>query len=229
MNDLLYTVNKQCPLCQKMFTVTKVRNKLQMVKQDSDFCTTYQELNPYYYTVWVCNHCGYAAQDTYFADLPPAAQQVKNFLKDKKVNVNFSGPRTSEQAIDTIKLAIYFGGLGQIQASRLGGLYIKLAWLYREKQDQESEHKALKMAQRYYEEALEKENFPIGNMSQYTLEYLMADLMNRTGDTEEATRRLSRIVNNHQARLEKRIFEMAKELWYQIRQQNNEEDTQAPV
>lgn len=225
MNNLLYTVEKECPLCHSMFSVTKVRNRLRMVKQDSDFCTTYQELNPYYYTVWVCTHCGYAAQDTFFVELPPSAQQVRSFLKGKKVNVNFSGPRTREQAIDTMKLAIYFGGLGQIPASRIGGLYIKLAWIYREAQDKENEHKALKLAQYYYDEALEKESFPIGNMSQYTLEYLTADLMHRTGSIEEATRRLSRIVNNPQVRLEKRTFEMAKELWYLIREQNNEEGT----
>jgi hypothetical protein len=46
MADILYTAEKTCVICDKQFTVTKVRNRLSMVKQDSDFCTYYKEVNP---------------------------------------------------------------------------------------------------------------------------------------------------------------------------------------
>ncbi len=211
--EILYTAEKTCVMCDKKFTVTKVRNRLSMLKQDSDFCTYYKEVNPYYYVVWVCPHCGYAAQDTYFEEPPANSATIKKFLTGRKVKVDFGGPRTRQQALTTYKLAIYFAEMAGTLPSRLAGLYLKLGWLYREGGLPDEEAAMLDKARQQYENAFLKERTPIGNMSQLTLEYLIGELLRRTGRLPEALNYLSKVVGNPQAKNEKRILELAREAW----------------
>ena len=213
MADILYTTEKSCVICDKNFTVTRVRNRLTMVKQDSDFCTYYKEVNPNYYAIWVCPHCGYAAQDTYFEEPPASFQAIKSFLAGRTVNVNFSGQRSRQDAIATYKLAIYFAEMAGTLASRLGSLYLKLAWLYREGGQSAEEIAMIERARENYEKAFLKEKTPLGNMSQLTLEYLIGELFRRSGRLPDALNYLGKVVGNPQAKQEKRVLEMAREAW----------------
>ncbi len=223
MTDFLYTAEKTCVICDKQFTVTKVRNRLSMVKQDSDFCTYYKEVNPYYYAIWVCPHCGYAAQDTYFEEPPANSAAIKKFLAGRDVKVNFGGQRTRQDALTTYKLAIFFAEMAGILPSRLAGLYLKLAWLYREGGLPDEEEVMLDQARQQYEKAFLKERTPIGNMSQLTLEYLIGELLRRTGRLPEALNYLGKVVSNPQAKNEKRILEMAREAWNLARNARKEQ------
>lgn len=215
----VYTSEKTCPICEKAFSATIARSRLTMISQDSDFCTYYKELNPNYYAVWVCPHCGYAALDTYFAELSVAAQEkIRTFLKSREVNVNFGGMRTREQAISTYKLAIFYADLVNSLNSRLGALYLRLAWLYREGKLEAEELAALEKSRAYYEQALLKERTPIGNMSQITLEYLIGELFRRTGKLDLALSYLGKVAGNPLAKSEYRIWKMAREAWQQCRE-----------
>ncbi|MDT8903561.1 DUF2225 domain-containing protein [Anaeroselena agilis] len=223
MADILYTVEKACVMCDKRFSVTKVRNRLSMLKQDSDFCTYYKEVNPYYYSVWVCPHCGYAAQDTYFEEQPAKMAAVKTFLSGRDVKVNFSGERTRQEAVTTYKLAIFFADMAGTLPSRQAGLYLKLAWLYREGGLPDEEKTMLDQAREHYELAFLKERLPIGNMSQLTLEYLIGELLRRTGRLPEALNYLGKVVGNPQAKNEKRVLELAREAWTLAREARKEQ------
>lgn len=221
MLDLLYTVDKECPLCGKAFTVTRVRNSLKMQKQDSDFCTYYTDVNPYYYTIWVCPHCGYAAQDTYFNEAMPTAstEKIRKFLAARDVKVDFGGTRTREQAVATYKLAIFYAEMVTTLASRLAGLWIKLAWLFREGGQTEQEKIALSKALEYYEKASLKERLPIGGLTEIALQYLMGELFRRTGRLEDAIVYLGRLVSDPRAKSEKRIADLARECWHLAREE----------
>ena len=218
MNDVSYSVEKRCVICDRQFTVTRVRNRLTMIKQDSDFCTYYKEVNPNYYAIWVCPHCGYAAQDAYFEETPAAAASIKDFLAARKVNVNFSGLRTCDQAIATYKLAIFFAEMAGTLPSRLASLYIKLAWLFREAGQKAEELTTLDKAREHYELAFLKEKMPIGNMTELALEYLCGELLRRTGKIEEALHYLGKVVANPQAKNQRRIQDLAREAWNQARE-----------
>lgn len=214
----IFTTDKDCPICKKTFAATMARSRLTMIKQDSDYCTYYKEVNPNFYAIWVCPHCGYAAMDTYFAEQTAAAvEKIRAFLTGREVNVNFSGRRTREQAIATYKLAIFYAELSCAQNSRLGALYLRLAWLYREGEEQEQEQLALDKARTYYEQALLKERLPIGNMSQMALEYLIGELLRRTGKVDMALTYLGKVVGNPLAKLENRVLQQAKAAWHQAR------------
>lgn len=192
----------------------RVRNRLIMLKQDADFCTYYKEVNPNYYAVWGCEHCGYAAQDIYFESLTnDAIEKIKSFLTTREINIKFQGPRRVGEAIHAYKIAIFLAELIGQKDSVLGGLYIKLAWLYREKEEGQ-ELKLLERARHHYEQTLNKERLPIGNMTQLSLEYLVGELYRRTGKYEEALSYLTKVTSNlHAKDTEPRIYKLAREAW----------------
>lgn len=223
MVDAIYTVEKECVICHNKFNVTKVRTRLVMIKQDSDFCTYYKEVNPYYYTIWVCPHCGYAARDTAFTELPSVlGEKVAAFLDGKDIRVDFSGQRTREQAIATYKLALYYADMIDVQPSKLAGMYLRLGWLYREGGQTDEEQLALSKAAEYYDLALSKERFPIDNLSEIGLSYLIGELFRRTGKIEQALLYLGKAVANNQAKMEPRIFKLAREAWHEARKAKEE-------
>lgn len=226
MADILYTVDKTCEICNKDFAVTRVRTRLVKIKQDTDFCTYYKDVNPYYYTVWVCPHCGYAAQDSHFSAILPAnVDKVSKFLAGREVNINLGGVRTREQAIAAYKLAIFFSEMENLAASDIAGLYLRLGWLFREGEMVSEEKTALAKAADNFEQALSKERLPIAGMSEVSLTYLIGELLRRTDQSPQALPYFSKVVSNPQAKMEKRILDMARDAWHEARKAKNQAST----
>ena len=218
MASPLYQVEKTCPICDKEFTVTKTRGQMIPTKTDSDFCTHYSEINPYYYAVWVCSHCGFAAhEDRFFTLLESQREKLKQFLSGRQVNLDFGETRTWEQAVTSHKLAIHYANMVSLPASHVASLTLRLAWLYREKEIAAEEQEMLRKATEAYKAAFLKEKMPIGNLSEVTLTYLIGELLRRIGNFEESVSYLGRVVANPQAKNEKRILDLAREAWHEAR------------
>lgn len=168
-----------------------------------DFCAYYKDINPYYYTVWACPHCGYAAQDNEFAKITQSmAIRMKTFLYGRDVKVNLSGVRTREQAIASYQLAVFYTKMLGLPVSKLAALQLRLGWLYRESGQSEAEKQVLTKACQSYDLALSKERMPIGNLSELAVMYLVADLLWRTGDGKKLLY-LSRVVSSPLVKIEK--------------------------
>ena len=222
--ELTYITEKTCPLCQNTFHATKVRSKLRMIKQDTDFNTIFDQINPLYYAVFFCPNCGYAAQDTVFSDISETlGRKIRAFLQTCNVNIGFPGLRSREQAILLFKLAIFQAELIEAKSSRLAGLYLRLAWLYREAEDGAMEQLAMEKALEHYEQAMTKETFPIGNMNEVMADYLIAQLQYRLGKLDLAAKGFARIVSSVAAKHEKRIMEMSRDAWNEIKEKKKEE------
>ena len=102
-------------------------------------------------------------------------------------------------------------------ASHIASLELRLAWLYREKEMVDEEMEMMKRAVKDYEAAFMREQTPIGNLTEITLTYLIGELNRRLGHYDESLSYLSRVVSNPQAKNEKRILEMARDAWQQVR------------
>lgn len=223
LSDLLYEVKKECPLCRSSFFATQVRSSLTLEKQEADFNRVYKEINPLYNSVLFCPNCGYAAQDSFFDSLhSEQKRKLQRFLKNAQINTVFSGLRSREQAIELFKLSIYYAEKIDVANSRLAGLYLRLAWLYREAEDQTMEKLALLESLNYYEQALYKDSFPVGNMTEVTVEYLVALLYYQTGNTKRAINNLQLLLSSENLKEERRILRMARDLWYDIKKKNKE-------
>ncbi len=226
MAEPTYLLEKPCPICQKNFNVTRLRGRQVMIKQDTDFCAYFQDVKPYYYTVWVCSHCGYAAEDTCFEALSSTARnKITSFLAGRDVKVNFEGERTRAQAVATYKLAIFFADLISAPASRLAELYLKLSWVYREGEDPEDERNALIKACEYYEAALMRERLPIGTLSEAAVTYLIGELARRTGQIDKALLYLAKVVGSPVAKLEPRVTDLARNAWREARAARGQADS----
>lgn len=228
VTDFIYSVARECPVCNTKIQITKVRNKLTNTKQDMDFCMYYKELNPYYYVVAVCPFCGYAANEVNFMDISAKdAEKIRNIVKDVSCSIDYSGERTIAQGIAALKLALHYSNELNHLPSRKAGLYLRLAWLYRELGDVEFENVAMQEALYNYELALAKEDFPIGNMSDTATEYLVAILKINTGNKEGGRVSLSKLIASHKAKQEKRIYELAQNVWNELKEQSKEEEVKA--
>lgn len=215
---LKFTAEKECPICERKFKVTKLRSRLVKIRQDIDLCMYYEDINPYYYTIWVCPHCGYANDEKNFSNLREAnVTKIKAFLAGKEVKLEYVETRKWVDAVASYKLAIFFADLIEAPPSRLAGMYLKLAWLYREQKNQEEEHALLRRAIAYYDQSLAKERYPVGPMTDTTVTYLIGALHKLTGNLDDATMYLSRVVGDQRARLEPMIYNMARDLWQDIR------------
>ncbi|WP_110954352.1 DUF2225 domain-containing protein [Anaerosinus massiliensis] len=219
-----YSVERDCPICGEKMQVTKTRSRLIKVKQDSDFCVHYKDFNPYYYDIWVCSNCGYASDEKHFNTLREKEKvKISEFLKDRKVKIQYSEVRTREEAVNAFKLAIYFADLIEAPSSRMAGLYLKLSWLYREAGEEEKEQEVLKRALEAYDKALTTERFPIGSMTDTMVTYLIGELYRRTGNKEKAVQYLSRVIGDQRSRMEPAIYNLARDLWQDMRKEEEAE------
>lgn len=222
MNDqIFYQQDRACPVCERKFTVSRVRtSQCAVTKRDTDFCIYYQDVDPYLYSIWVCPHCGYSAPENLFSNLTSKEKEVITLaLKGKEIKVDFSGVRSLEVSIASYKLAIYCCELRECKSSMLAGLYLKAAWLYRKADNFVKEKDYLYKALEYYQKAYDEEPFPIGNLTELTIRYLIGELYRRVGEYKEAIQWFNRVVSDKRSKLEPKIANMAREQWHTAREE----------
>lgn len=213
-SKIFYEQEKDCPVCERKFTVTRVRASHCVVeKRDGDFCIHYQGVNPYLYAIWVCPYCGYASPENTFFEISQEGLNIISLaLKGKEIKINFAGERSTETGIASYKLAIYCCELRECKDSTLASLYLKTAWLYRKLGDLR-ERDYLAKALEHYKVAYDQEPFPLGNLTDLALRYLIGELSRRLGDHREAIQWFNRVVSDSKSRLEPKITNMAREQW----------------
>ena len=111
--------------------------------------------------------------------------------------------------MDSYKIAIYTAGLIDSKDSYIAGLALKTAWLYRYTKD-ENEKKYLEMALKYYTEAYNKENFPVNNMDELTVIYLIGEISRRLEMYDQSIYWFSKVVSHPDKNSNLRILKWQK-------------------
>ncbi len=215
-----FVVEKTCPICEKTMRVVKTRSRIMVVSRDEDACTHYANFNPYLYTVWVCEHCGFAADEATFTTKIPDRHLgiLRNILLTRCIRVPFVEERTVGNAATAFRLALKFQEILKGKASKSAKYAHQLAWVYREAGDTVQEAEFMNKAAEFYEAALAKEHFPIGELTDNAVIYLIAAIYYRLGEKQKATSYLSRLISDKSVReRERRIFDKARDLWGEIR------------
>ncbi|MGE5677326.1 MAG: DUF2225 domain-containing protein [Pseudomonadota bacterium] len=220
MNDSLYTKKADCPICGKQFSSTKAKvNSCKVDRKDEDFCVHYVSLNPLYYEIFVCPHCGYAAAENSFRDITDKEiKLLKDAFSGRTVAKSFCEERTLEDAIAAFKLAIFTAELRSAKASTLAGLCLKLAWMYRFAGNNQEEVFLIHALNRYAE-AYDKEGLPIGNLDEMSVQYLMGELSRRVGMLNDAVVWFGKVVSHPDRRENPRIENLAREQWTAAKEQ----------
>ena len=184
----LFDRNMECLVCKQSFTTKKIRSRfIKVAEYDTDFCPKYAEgsVNALYYNIYVCPHCGFAYSkdfSKYFA--PGTKELIIEKICSNWVPHSFSEERTIDDAIQTYKLASYSATLKKEKHITLAGIYMRIAWLYRIKQDKEQEIRFMKLARHEYEESYSIGDYSGTQVSEIRILYLVGELSRRIGDNQ---------------------------------------------
>lgn len=215
MNDALFVTTIECPICLNKINIIKIKtSNLRVISRDSDFLTYYKDVNPLFYDVYVCNYCGYSAQHDKFEHLTiKEEKKIQKFFS----NVNWkqrepAKERDINDALDSFKLAIITLQARDAKASDFAKICLRIGWLYRLKKDTNKEKMFLEHAAVYYEEAYNKERFPIDKLDEVTCIYIIAEIYRRIEKTDKSIKWYETLVRNPKAKSNKTLFETSWEM-----------------
>ncbi|MBR2518838.1 MAG: DUF2225 domain-containing protein [Selenomonadaceae bacterium] len=214
---------KHCPICEKNFRIVKPKMRLNVEKRDLDYCVHYKDFDPYLYTVFTCEHCGFAADEKRFSTPIPnkIKESLREFLKQNDMKLPFIEERTVEDALALFELAILFSELTDHSKGRQAILNLNAAWLCRCEGLADKERDLMEQAAENFAVALDNERWPINGITLETATYLCAAIHFMIGDYDKATSWLSKIMNNSNLRASApKLFEQARDMWQDIKRVN---------
>ena len=225
-SEVSYTIiaEKVCPICGKKTRVVQVKTRLNAETIDIDFCTHYQNFNPYLYGVWICEHCGYTADEVRFQEPMPSRvrKAIQEFLAENDFKTPFVEVRDKEEALTLYEMAIYFLDMFEKSAGRQAILYQKMAWICRLEYDNEKEQEYLLKCAELFEKSVNNERYPIGKMTDNVATYIIGVNYFMVGDMDKATRFISSIITSNQIRTQSpKLYEKARDVWQDIRAQRS--------
>jgi uncharacterized protein len=216
---------KTCPICETKFNVTRVRSSaIIVINRDTDLKVKYKDVNPTFYSIWVCPTCQFAASDTSFEEEINRKEKeplTRGLSLLKSQEPDFSGTRTPEIALRSYELAIRTCQIRHQSMGVQSGLFLRAAWICRDLGKQDIEKNYIDKAREYYKLSFETERQQ--KMSEPTLLYLIGELHRRSGMYKEAIQWFSRAVSHKAIKMEAEIERMARDQWEMSRQQFKEQ------
>lgn len=216
-----YDKKVSCIYCKQNFTTTKILSRFVRVSShENDFKPVYinPEVNPIFYNVAVCPHCGFSFTDDfslYFA--PGTKEDIAERITSQWNGRSFSAKRGIDEAIETYKLAYLSAMFKKEKVLTLAGITLRIAWLYRDKGAVVEEQRFLTIARNFYNASFSEGDFAGTQMSETRVLYLIAELSWKIKDKDEAIKSFSRVLEGQRKSTEPKIIEMAKERWQEIR------------
>ncbi len=221
-DNRFYREEYMCPYCGMPVSCLRVKKKyLDLQATDDDFCPHYTDLNPIFYEIAVCPHCGYAFNDSILEKLNQQTKKTLEEKLDKIKNIpDLTGPRSIEQAFEAYNQAYMVHYDRKISHFIKADICLKLAWLYRYKNDRENERKNLLAAQQRFLAAYEEEKYEDPQQDLHLL-YMIGQIHLNCGNSLEALKWFARITQHPQKDLAVKLVEKAREQWQTIKQKQN--------
>lgn len=210
IKDHIYDKKVVCPVCGTLFKTKVVKSKSpRIISKDSDFFIRYNIANPYFYDVWICNSCGYAAMKSDFENLRSFRQElVRSNITPKWKPRDYPEILDARTAIERYKIALLNAILIKMPDSTKAMICLKIAWMYRFLEDSEHELPFLSQALEAFNDAYIQEPFPIYGLERNSFMYLLGDLNRRIGKYDEALQWFSKTIVSTNSSY--RIKEMAR-------------------
>lgn len=195
-----WTKRMKCPLCSTEFKNLRVfSDAVRKESQDTDLKPNFSGINPLFYAFVTCNNCYYTAFEDDFEKIPSTLStdkilKLKRILKIAKnrFEIDLSEHKTIDNVIKIHTLALFSYTIADMK-SKLGDIYLRMAWLYRDKGDPEKEaialSKALVTLEQVYETSEKIEN-------EDRLIYLIGELYLRLGKFTKARLWFSKLLEN---------------------------------
>jgi len=230
---LLYDCEVTCPVCNNDFKARAVKTSAaRILRRDSDSFIIFDVINPYFYDVWVCDRCGYAAMKRDFNKIRDSEiNLVKEKIRPKWQPRSYPDVYDVNIAIERFKLSLLNYYVINAKASKKAMNCLKLAWMYRLLKDSENEAVFLKQALHGFNYAYFNESFPLYNMDKFTSMYIIGELNRRLGNNDESLKWFSQIITAHgvpsklkdRSRDQRDLIKEAEELEKSADKLNNDE------
>ncbi len=209
--DFLYDKSVECPVCEQSFKERTVKKgKVRLVSTDASLRSTYEPIDPLYYDIILCPHCGYAAVSSLFEKVSQTQIDIiKKEITPKFKKIEYPSIFDVNIAIQRYQLALLNCVIKKAKNSEKAYVCMKLAWLCKESKDTEKEKTYIQNAYMGFKQAYSSERFPLFGIDEYTLAYIMSDLSQKIGDNSEALRWLGIVLTSRtaNARLKDRALE----------------------
>lgn len=218
-----FTSSKVCPICEQNTRVIKIKSKIVVESTDEDFCNHYKEgFNPYFYQIWVCEHCGFAADEKHFlSSIPMKIKEKirKKILVDQKIHFEFMEERHMPEAVASYRLAELFAEMRNAPLQQQAGILLRIAWLYRFSEERDKEREYMQKAVDMYIRSQKTELYPQGNVTEFDVLYLIAAIYYRMMDKENCRKYLKLLLDNNNLRhLNSRVYELSHKMWEYVRE-----------
>ncbi len=214
--NLYYYESKMiCNYCKKEYSTYKVRpGRYKVIAQDTDFMPIYEGINPLLYEVAVCPHCGYAYHKSMARTYGPFMLLIGEiYINQLQKIMNLCKERSIDEAIASYKLAYLVARASMEETIILANFALKIAWLYRLKQDKELEMRYLRSARELF-----NKSHANNKEGEERMQYLIAEISLRLGDIEEAKRGFSRLITSREVSNKYRNY--ARKRWEDYKYEN---------
>ncbi|GFR39326.1 hypothetical protein PRECH8_26220 [Insulibacter thermoxylanivorax] len=221
MVDPLYQVNYTCLQCGKEYVSSKVRPSFRRpYKRDADLCHHYREINPEYYVVRVCKHCGFAATENFTMRISES-QRVRFMERIGRQwqGYDYGYERTWEEALKTYKLALLCAQIKEESSRVIASILHHIAWMYRYQGDAEKEKRFLQHALDAYITVYESGE---EELNAARLMYIIGELNRRLKNYNEAIRWFSRVINDKRI-MDANMIRACREQWAVVKEEMEEE------
>lgn len=200
-----------CPVCNNIFKTPAVKvNAPRIASKDSDFFIRYLVENPYFYEVWLCPNCGYAALKTDFEKIRNfQCKLIKENITPKWVNREYPIPFNENVAIERYKLALLNSLVIESKSSTKAIICLKIAWMFRLLSDTISENNFLSQALIAFNDTYINEKLPVYGLDRFSIMFLIGELNRRIGEDKTALRWFSEVITSIGA--PQKIKEMARD------------------
>ncbi len=199
----LFDSEVECPVCHSRITVKRIRRSaLRLVSRDTDSMPIYEDINPLFYDIWICNNCGYAAPQSSFSQplTKVEAELIQHSITSKWRPKEYPPLYDANIAVERFKLALVSATVRKARPIDIAMLCLKLGWVYRTMEDAENEIKFLNQALIGLKAAYDVGPFPVAGMDESTLAFLIGDLSRRVGNYQEALQYLGRVITDRTAK-----------------------------
>ncbi len=187
----LYDKNISCPVCDHNFPVRAIRaSRLRLAKSQKDFREIHENFDKLWYQVWSCPSCYYSAMYSEFNEIDNRTKEKLYLLQTDyrnsiSLNVDNMSPDINQVFIRHY-LALNTKNLMKKMDFKVCRLWISLAWLYQDMEDEKMFSMAYHTAREAYMHVMMHSRIDLPSQEVQRLYILIAEMTLYEGDEAEA-------------------------------------------